>query len=165
MATAATYPAPVCTLCLVLAHTGCRLSEALALTAADIDPQRGLVAIRCLKKRGETVIREVPVPPLFIRQLRRAHAAAFRAVESGRLWPWGRTRAWQLVKAVMRATGLSGLPATPKGLRHAFGVHAVLSGVPLPLLQKWLGHADIATTVIYTDIVGREEIRAARRMW
>lgn len=54
---------------------------------------------------------------------------------------------------------------SPKGLRHAFGVHAVLSGVPLPLVQEWLGHEDIAMTAIYLAVMGAEERAIARRMW
>src|SRR5947209_20551012 len=51
------------TLCLMLLHTGCRISEALALTPQSIERQAGFVAIRSLKKRKRTaVIREVPVP-------------------------------------------------------------------------------------------------------
>ncbi|WP_296583951.1 tyrosine-type recombinase/integrase [Xanthobacter sp.] len=57
------------------------------------------------------------------------------------------------------------MSASPKGLRHAFGVHAVRSGVPLILVQKWLGHEDIATTAIYTNVLGPEEREIAERMW
>ena len=47
------------TLCLMLLHTGCRISEALALTPQAIECQAGFVAIRSLKKRKRaTVIRE-----------------------------------------------------------------------------------------------------------
>jgi integrase/recombinase XerD len=65
----------------------------------------------------------------------------------------------------MREAGIDSLPATPKGLRHGFGAHAVMSGIPLNLAQKWLGHADIATTAIYTDVLGPEERLLAARMW
>ena len=37
------------------------------------------------------------------------------------------------------------LHATPKGLRHGFGIKAVVSNVPLNLVQKWLGHAQLST--------------------
>ena len=61
---AANAAAPtVRTLCLTLAHCGCRLSEALALTAGDIEADSGLVAIRSLKKRGKLMIRQVAGAP------------------------------------------------------------------------------------------------------
>jgi integrase/recombinase XerD len=63
---------------------------------------------------------------------------------NARLWPWGHNTACRFIKTVMDA-GLSSLSATPKGLRHGFGARAIMSGVPLNVLQKWLGHADIET--------------------
>ena len=65
----------------------------------------------------------------------------------------------------MAQADIVGLHASPKGLRHGFGVHAVHSGVPLNLVQKWLGHAKLSTTAIYTNAVGPEEFRIAERMW
>ena len=61
--------------------------------------------------------------------------------------------------------GLAGPQASPKGLRDGFGVAAVSAGIPLNLVQKWLGHAQLTTTAIYADAVGTEEKDIARRMW
>lgn len=58
-----------------------------------------------------------------------------------------------------------GIHATPKGLRHGFGLHAIRSGVPLNLVQRWLGHARMETTAIYLQAMGREEREMAERMW
>src|SRR4029077_14517816 len=61
------------TLCLTLAYSGCRISEALALTAGRIEREAGFIAIRSLKKRKRTiVIREVPVPVELFRGLDQA---------------------------------------------------------------------------------------------
>ena len=65
----------------------------------------------------------------------------------------------------MAQAGIVGLQVTPKGLRHGFGIHAIASGVPLNMVQKWMGHADIKTTAIYTNAVGLEERELAERMW
>jgi len=82
------------------------------------------------------------------------------------LWRFTRFRGWQLVKAVMReASIVEGPHMTPKGLRHSFGIHAVRSGVPLNLVQRWLGHASMKTTAIYLDALGEEEREIAARMW
>jgi len=54
---------------------------------------------------------------------------------------------------------------TPKGLRHSFGIHAIRSGVPLNLVQRWLGHASMTTTAIYLQAIGDEEREIAARMW
>jgi site-specific recombinase XerD len=50
-------------------------------------------------------------------------------------------------------------------LRHGFGVTAVSAGIPLNLVQKWLGHAQLTTTAIYADAVGAGEKDIVRRMW
>jgi integrase/recombinase XerD len=69
------------------------------------------------------------------------------------------------VHAVMQTAGLEGVQASPKGLRHGFGVAAVTAGVPLNLVQKWLGHAQLSTTAVYADAVEAEETAIASRMW
>ena len=61
--------------------------------------------------------------------------------------------------------GISGPQASPKGLRHGFGVAAVQAGIPLNMVQKWLGHAQLSTTAIYADAVGAEEQVIVERMW
>ena len=58
-----------------------------------------------------------------------------------------------------------GAHRTAKGLRHAYGVNAILTGVPLNMLRKWMGHTDIKTTSIYADAIGAEETDIAGRMW
>ena len=64
---------------------------------------------------------------------------------------------WHPVHAVMEAGRLEGPHTSPRGLRHGFGVAAVSPGIPLNLVQKWLGHAQLTTTAIYADAVGAEE--------
>lgn len=150
------------TLCLTLAFTGCRISEALALTISSVQPGSNLIAIRSLKKRGRVMVREIPVPQNLVRLLLKGRE---NDEVDKPLWSFGRTFAWQRVKAVMVKAGVYGLHASPRGLRHNFAVTAVLSGVPLTLVQKWLGHADLATTAIYADVVGPEERKMAARVW
>jgi site-specific recombinase XerD len=69
------------------------------------------------------------------------------------------------VKAVLEAAGVQGTQASPKGLRHGFGVAAVQAGIPLNLVQRWLGHAQLSTTAIYAEALGPEERGIASRMW
>jgi len=151
-------------LCLTLLYTGCRISEALAITPKAIERQAGFIAIRSLKKRNRSVmIREVPVPLDLFHALDEVHEVEDRETL---LWPLSRTRAWQLVKDVMREAAIpEGPHMTPKGLRHSFGIHAIRSGVPLNLVQRWLGHASMTTTAIYLDALGEEEREIAARMW
>jgi len=148
--------------CRTLAYSGCRISEALALTWDRVDTAHGLLIFESLKKRRRGIYRAVPVPPTFINDLRTSRN---EDSDASRIWRWSRSTAWRHVCAVMESAGITGNHASPKGLRHGFGVHAVSSGVPLNMLQKWLGHAQISTTAIYADATGPEEKRIAAWMW
>lgn len=153
-------------LCYVLAMTGCRISEALALPSDQIDFGARAIGFKSLKKREKIEHRFVPVPSTLLDMLVLVHdLKRIRPPKPAPLWSIGRTRAWQIVKATMHAAKIKGKHATPKGLRHGFGVHAVSSGVPLNLLQRWLGHAQLETTAIYANALGAEEYSIAARMW
>lgn len=156
-------PRHVRTFCATLAHTGCRISEALALTAARVDVGAGVLVFESLKKRRKGIYRAVPVPPALLKTLEAVHDLV--ALGEGRLWDWSRTTGWRRVREVMDAAAIRGLCASPKGVRHGFGIKAVTSEVPLNMTQKWLGHARLATTAIYTDAIGPEEQKIAERMW
>lgn len=151
------------TLALMIALTGCRLSEALALTPRSIDTDDCFVSFRSLKKRGRVVVREVPIPRWFATLLLAVHD--FADLQK-RLWPYGRTWGWKLIKRVMYdARIMPGPHACPKGLRHGMGVHAVLSNVPITFVKRWLGHSRLSTTEIYLEAIGPEEREIAERMW
>jgi integrase len=158
------------TFCHMLAHTGCRISEALALTADRVDFAEGVIVFESLKKRKRGVYRAVPVPPAFLDTLNIVHdlkAAQTRrdGGKSIRLWTFARNTAWRHICAVMNAASIRGPHATPKGLRHGFGIKGVTSGVPLNALQRWLGHAALSTTSIYADATVPEAKQLAERMW
>jgi integrase/recombinase XerD len=152
----------ISTFCLTLAFTGARISEVLALTKPRIDRLDETVVFRTLKQRDKIAFRAVPVPMGLIETLDIVCAT----IQPGaRLWMFQRTSAWKLVKAVMRKACISEDLCKPKALRHAFAVEAVLNGVPLNILQRWMGHARLETTAIYANVLGEEERTLARRAW
>ena len=154
------------TFVLTIAHTGARVSEVLALRALDVDLDAGAVRIRTLKRRVEHW-REVPVPPELARDLQMMHylrEASPRRVKEP-LRTLSRATAHRKVVAVMRTAGIEGPQACPKGLRHGIGIAAVTAGGPLPTIAAVLGHADIATTAIYTTAVGVEARGVLAKMW
>lgn len=150
----------VAAFCLTLAITGARLSEVLLLTQDRIDTGNKAVVFETLKQRKAGVFRAVPVPTKLLRLLRR-----FSGAPGERLWPWCRTTAWTNVKRVMRSAGIADAVCKPKALRHAFAIEAGQRGVPLNIVQRWLGHACIETTAIYASAVGKEERHLARLTW
>lgn len=158
------------TLCMTLAYTGCRISEALQLTADRVDLPGKVIVFESLKKRRKGLYRAVPVPAPVLDALDLVHGLreAQRGRDGGKsvqLWPFGRATAWRRVHEIMDKAGISGPQASPKGLRHGFGVAAVQAGIPLNMVQKWLGHAQLSTTAIYADAMGAEEQAIAERMW
>jgi integrase len=164
------FPRDVETFCHVLAYGGCRLAEALALTADRVDLKAHSLTFETLKKRKRGVYRAVPVPPELATMLDHVHdlRRAQRRKDRGRdmrLWEWSPVTAWRKVKAVMDAAAITGYHATPKGLRHGFGVAAVQASIPLNLVQRWMGHAQLSTTAIYAEAMGKEERDIAARMW
>ena len=170
LAAAVQFPHDVRSFCHVLTYTGCRLAEALALSADRVDLRASRLTFETLKKRKRGVYRTVPVPPDvvtmldFVHNIRRAQGRRDRG-RALRLWSWSPVTAWRHVKAVMQAAGVRGAQASPKGLRHGFGVAAVQARIPLNLVQRWLGHAQLSTTAIYAEAIGPEEQEIAARMW
>src|SRR3954447_11031287 len=88
------------TFCSVLHATGCRISEALALTAQQIDLSGRVVVFESLKKRRKGVYRAVPVPtelldaPDLVHGIREAQR---RGQAKALLWPWSRMTAFRRV--------------------------------------------------------------------
>ena len=157
------------TFCHTLHMTGCRISEALETTVDRIDLQEQKIIFRTLKKRHKVMFRGVPVPSNYLDSLDMVHGIkeARKQRKNPKLWQWHRATAWRKVKIVMDEAGIdTTLPhATAKGLRHAYGIHAIASQVPVTKLQKWLGHADLKTTSTYVDAQGVEERALASLMW
>src|SRR3954469_17541005 len=166
---AALAPREVRSFCGVLHATGCRISEALALTVDRVDLSGRVIVFESLKKRRKGVYRAVPVSPELQDALDLVHGiqeAQQRSQTKALLWPWSRMTAFRRVQEVMSAAGIpEGPHACPKGLRHGFGVQAVSRGIALNMVQKWLGQAQLTTTAIYANAVGEEQQSIAARMW
>lgn len=160
------------TFCTILHDTGCRLSEALALTPQSFDFENQSIIFNTLKKRRRSVFRAVPASLATLDTLNvafdllGASRSRRKAISHRRLWDWSRTTGYRRIIEVMKLADIKeGAHHSPKGLRHGFGVHALNSGVPLNMLSKWMGHSSLEVTAIYANALGEEERAIASRMW
>lgn len=153
---------------LVLIWSGARISEVLSVTPQCFQLEAGVMALRTLKRRQHAV-REIPIPDDLMTELETYFDLRRRQREpelaEKRLWTFHRVTGWRLIKSIMLCAGITGIRASPRGLRHSFGVGTVASGVPLDTVQRLLGHASIKTTTIYTEACGPDERALVARFW
>lgn len=157
----------VATFAATLAYTGCRISEALAVRAVDVDLEALTIRFRTLKRRVEHW-REVPIPEAHVRELELVHQ--LRALQRTRrttrpLWPIGRSTASRHIDTLMQRAGIDGPQASAKGLRHGYAVAGVQAGIPLTTIGDVLGHANPSTTTVYARATGREARELVARLW
>lgn len=133
---------------------GLRISELLGLKIQDISPQKS--ALMITGKGGKE--RLVPITELALQ--RALGWLSFRDKDgpiphtdqllSGRDREMNRQSFSLLLKKIARIAGIDASRVSPHILRHSFATHMLNRGADLRTLQALLGHADIATTQIYT---------------
>jgi len=139
------------TLLELLYGSGLRASELVSLPLAAVPRDAPLLTI--IGKGGQQ--RMVPVSGRARQALSRW--LAVRPVDGKFLFPsrgkhLTRVRLFQLLKDLAVRAGLDPAKLSPHVLRHAFATHLLEGGADLRILQTLLGHADIATTQIYTHV-------------
>ncbi len=137
--------------------TGLRVSELCGLALDDVHFDAGY--LRCMGKGRKERI--VPFSEAAAARLNRylGEARPFfardpheRTVLLTRLGKkFSRKSVWKLVKRHARTAGIT-KNISPHTLRHSFASHLLQNGAPLRVIQEMLGHADIATTQIYTHV-------------
>lgn len=141
----------------LLYATGIRVSELVDLNLADINLEMGF--LRCLGKGSKERI--VPMGKSAIGAVddylqrgrgklgkEREKNAVFLNNRGGRLTRQG---FWKILKKYVRLAGFQG-DITPHTLRHSFATHLLENGADLRAVQEMLGHSDISTTQIYTQV-------------
>jgi integrase/recombinase XerD len=137
--------------------SGLRVSEMAGLQLTDLHFEERF--LRCIGKgRKERV---VPVAKSAARWVERyidevrpqltpgPHEQA--VFLSRRRQPMSRKTIWDMIKKCARAAGIT-KTVYPHTLRHSFASHLLANGAELRIIQEMLGHADIATTQIYTHV-------------
>jgi hypothetical protein len=151
-------------LIVVLWRGGLRIQEALSLIESDLDPRRGSILIRRGKGNRR---REVGMDgwawsdhlaPRLAARAELPAGARFCVIDGptrGR--PWPATAARGELRRYAAAAGVRRRFA-PHQLRHAHAVELAREGVPLPVIQRQLGHSHVSTTSVYLQGIDVEEI-------
>ncbi|MBI2845568.1 MAG: site-specific tyrosine recombinase XerD [Chloroflexi bacterium] len=137
--------------------TGMRASELISLNLDDLSLASG--SVRCLGKGGKE--RVIPIHPLAVRTLsayidkargqflkERGERALFLNQRGQRLTRQG---LWLILKGYVQRAGLTAR-VTPHTLRHSFATHLLGGDADLINVQQLLGHANVSTTQIYTQV-------------
>ena len=143
----------------LLYATGLRVSELVGLPIGGLARDRTVIVVR--GKGGKE--RMVPLGAPAVKALT-AYQAVRKVFMGGGGAPWlfpsrastghlTRQRFLQLLKALAMDAGLDPTKVSPHVLRHAFASHLLAHGADLRSVQQMLGHADIATTQIYTHVL------------
>lgn len=144
----------------LLYATGIRVSELISLDMEDLNLEAGF--IRCRSKGKE---RTIPLYPAAVKAMKdyiqnirpevvedAAEAAVFVNRNGRRM---SRQGFWKILKHYQKTAGIA-KEITPHTLRHSFAAHLLENGADLRSIQEMLGHADISSTQIYTQVVKKQ---------
>jgi integrase/recombinase XerD len=141
----------------VLYATGLRVSELVSLQVAEVNLDVGFIV---MAGKGNKQ-RLVPMGEIAAQKLRLYLIQTRAVLLKGRSSPYvfvtrrggamTRQGFWKLLRSRARRVGLAALPS-PHILRHSFATHLLERGADLRSVQAMLGHANIATTQIYTHV-------------
>jgi integrase/recombinase XerD len=149
--------------------SGVRVSELIGLKMRNLTLADGFATVfgKGAKERmvpiGRSAIRAIQV------YLREVRPSLVRGDGDGAVFlnghgsPLSRMGVWKILQKHVKRSGIS-KRVTPHTLRHSFATHLLEGGADLAAVQEMLGHADIATTQIYTH-VDREYLREAHRRY
>jgi len=144
----------------LLYATGIRVSELISLNVTDVNLTAG--AIRCISHDKE---RFIPLYPAAIRALseymefvrpqmlaRKDETSLFVNVSGERM---SRQGFWKIIKSYQAKAHIE-KDITPHTLRHSFAAHLLENGADIRAIQEMLGHADISSTQVYSQLVKKQ---------
>ena len=144
----------------LLYATGIRVSELIGLDLDDVNLTVGF--IRCDSKEKERIIPlyqgAIKALQDYVRDIRPRivaddeERALFVNMNGGRM---SRQGFWKIIKYYQEKAEIE-KEITPHTLRHSFAVHLLQNGADLRSIQEMLGHADISSTQIYTQVIRKQ---------
>lgn len=169
--------------CTLLHYTGARPTELRELTVDRVNVNESTIVLRSIKKRKrdkkgklkQAQYRSIPIPgdvmnlvvlafDVLAKQKKNSKALLWPSPDNLKV-PVNESTVYRWVKRNMVAAGLTGKKASSKGLRHGFGVHMVLSNVPLVTIKDLMGHTSTQTTEIYLQVMGGEKKELVLNAW
>jgi len=141
----------------VLYSTGIRVSELIELTISDVNLNEGVIICRNRSKQREIPLQAAAQKALneYISFVRKQ---MLRDINDDRLFvnvnggAMSRQGFWKILKSYQVKAGIE-KNITPHTLRHSFAAHLLQNGTDIRSIQHILGHSDIATTQIYSQII------------
>jgi len=147
--------------CLTLIYScGLRLHEAVSIAPADVDSQRMIIHLKNAKGRKDRI---VPLPQYTLKLLRKHYKnhrnkkyifpAPGRAgiYETKSTMPLPDSSIQTVLKKALRQVGII-KNVSVHNLRHSYATHLLESGIDIRIIQKYLGHKSISSTMIYTHL-------------
>ena len=144
----------------LLYATGIRVTELISLDVTDVNLSAGI--INC---RGRDKVRSIPLYPAALKALKDyidfirpdmiaapSERSLFVNISGERM---SRQGFWKIVKSYQQKAGIE-KDITPHTLRHSFATHLLENGADLRSIQEMLGHADISSTQIYSQLVKKQ---------
>jgi len=141
----------------LLYATGMRVSELINLPLSSCNIEAGFVRVFGKANKERLVPFNEAAKAIIQNYLTTARPLIIKKRTSnylfvtGRGTPMTRLRFWQIIRDMARSVGIQ-KDISPHMLRHAFATHLLSNGADLRSVQMMLGHADIATTQIYTHV-------------
>ena len=143
----------------VMYATGIRVSELIDLNVDDVNLDQGII-----KCSGSKKARVIPLYPaalralgIYLREIRDSmisdpdEQALFVNISGVRM---SRQGFWKILKHYQASAGIE-KEITPHTLRHSFAVHLLENGADLGSLQELMGHSDISSTQMYTQMINQ----------
>lgn len=153
----------------LLYSTGLRVTELVTLPAGGCNLTAGFVRVVGKGSKERLVPFGEQAKEKIDNYLKTARPLILKGKRSNYLFVTGRgscmtrLRFWQIIKQAARDAGIS-KPISPHMLRHSFATHLLSHGADLRAVQMMLGHADIATTQIYTHI-DQQRLKATHKKY
>ena len=144
----------------VMYATGIRVTELIDLNVTDVNLELGI--IKCANARKT---RAIPLYPAALKALRRylteirgtmiadlSESALFINMGGSRM---SRQGFWKILKSYQNSAHID-KEITPHTLRHSFAVHLLENGADLGSVQELMGHSDISSTQVYTQMINNK---------